>query len=223
MGQENRPLVPQLKNKFITFIIIFLISLNLTITILLLNVTIITLLNSTYSNQVEKVTGFKITEKDKLSIAINLKRIVLKNKNSYFLLENGNNAFTDIELTHLKDIANILFFLRIVLLISLLFSILLLSVYKKLINKIIIGTMILVFLSGLIIALTFSSSFILFHIISFNNNFWILNPETHLLINIFPESFFLRIFILLIITSIIELVSMFTLLATTTKTVKVGL
>ncbi len=42
-----------------------------------------------------------------------------------------------------------------------------------------------------VIASDFSRYFIVFHHIFFNNDLWILNPETDLLINIVPEPFFL--------------------------------
>ena len=43
---------------------------------------------------------------------------------------------------------------------------------------------------GLLIASDFSRYFIVFHHIFFNNDLWILNPATDLLINIVPEPFF---------------------------------
>lgn len=42
----------------------------------------------------------------------------------------------------------------------------------------------------LIISTDFSKYFVLFHKIFFNNDLWILNPETDMLINIVPEPFF---------------------------------
>jgi len=87
--------------------------------------------------------------------------------------------------------------------------VILLSIYffkkKKSIAKFFLYGCLIVIIFGLIVAFTFDKSFILFHIISFNNDLWLLNPEADLLINIFPESFFLNNFILVIGLSIIEL------------------
>ena len=42
-----------------------------------------------------------------------------------------------------------------------------------------------------IIATDFNQYFIIFHHIFFNNDLWMLNPDTDLLINIVPEPFFM--------------------------------
>ena len=42
-----------------------------------------------------------------------------------------------------------------------------------------------------IIATDFNKYFIIFHHIFFNNDLWMLNPDTDLLINIVPEPFFM--------------------------------
>ena len=49
---------------------------------------------------------------------------------------------------------------------------------------------ILAVLAG-IISTDFSKYFVMFHHIFFNNDLWILNPETDMLINIVPEGFFM--------------------------------
>lgn len=45
--------------------------------------------------------------------------------------------------------------------------------------------------AGLVIALSFQRSFILFHRMFFDNDLWLLNPETDLMIQMMPESFFI--------------------------------
>lgn len=45
-------------------------------------------------------------------------------------------------------------------------------------------------LAGIIVASDFNKYFTIFHEIFFDNDLWILNPETDLLINIVPEQFF---------------------------------
>jgi integral membrane protein (TIGR01906 family) len=194
-----------MNNKLKKVFILLLISINLTITVLLFNVNAISILVSTYRRQVEKVVRFDLTLKDELTIANYLKVLIISGKESYSILENGTSAFTDIEITHLKDIVHILYILRIILLISMILSIILLIKYKKQIFNIAIISIILITFIGLVIYLFFDNTFIIFHLISFKNTFWILNPKIHLLINIFPEEFFINKFVQLIILSITEL------------------
>lgn len=63
----------------------------------------------------------------------------------------------------------------------------------------------IIFLSLLIIfaLISFDTLFLYFHKIFFTNDLWILNPETDLLINIFPQQFFINFTQKLIINSYI--------------------
>lgn len=45
---------------------------------------------------------------------------------------------------------------------------------------------------GLITAVAFDQLFVWFHVVSFPNDFWILDPSQHYLINLFPQEFFLH-------------------------------
>ena len=45
-------------------------------------------------------------------------------------------------------------------------------------------------LSAALISLDFNQSFTLFHLLSFSNDLWLLDPATELLINLLPEAFF---------------------------------
>lgn len=82
-----------------------------------------------------------------------------------------------------------------IILCTILLLVLLKADWKKLLPKtILIGSGIffaVLALLGLIISTDFTKYFILFHHIFFNNDLWILNPETDLLINIVPEPFFM--------------------------------
>ena len=55
---------------------------------------------------------------------------------------------------------------------------------------------IIAFLTGFI-AMNFNKSFTIFHELFFNNDLWILNPDTDLLINIVPLGFFMDISVLI--------------------------
>ena len=67
----------------------------------------------------------------------------------------------------------------------------------------------------ILIALSFRWIFYFFHIISFNNNLWILDPRTDYLIKIFEEGFFMDaaifIGILTLVSSIIIFLSVNTI------------
>ncbi|MDR1704380.1 MAG: TIGR01906 family membrane protein [Clostridiales bacterium] len=52
------------------------------------------------------------------------------------------------------------------------------------------GTLALLAALGIIIALNFQRAFTIFHEIFFNNDLWLLNPRTDLLINMLPNQFF---------------------------------
>jgi integral membrane protein (TIGR01906 family) len=53
------------------------------------------------------------------------------------------------------------------------------------------------------VALTFSTSFVKFHLIFFKTDTWMLDPATDNLIRMFPEQFFMAIFIKIILASVV--------------------
>lgn len=184
-------------------------TLSLTVFFLTNNVSIIALSKSTYLKQVEKLNFNQFSKEDKKLIANYLWRTInFGGSNNTKGSRDGSYYFSSKEIAHLKDVSKIFKIVRIVCLASLI-VVILLSIYffkkKKNIAKFFLYGGLLVIIFGLIVAITFDKSFLLFHIISFNNDLWLLNPETDLLINIFPEKFFLNNFILVIVLSIIEL------------------
>lgn len=186
-----------------------LMTLSLVVFFLTNNVSIIAITKSVYSKQVESLREEQLTNNDKEIITDYLWRTINFGVSENTKVgENISNFFSSKEILHLKDVSKIFKIVRIVCLVSLILVILL-SIYffkkKKSIAKFFLYGCLIVIIFGLIVAFTFDKSFILFHIISFNNDLWLLNPETDLLINIFPESFFLNNFILVIGLSIIEL------------------
>ena len=48
----------------------------------------------------------------------------------------------------------------------------------------------MIWVLGLVISTDFTKYFIVFHKIFFNNDLWVLDPRTDMLINIVPEGFF---------------------------------
>lgn len=61
-----------------------------------------------------------------------------------------------------------------------------------------ITAVVLPLLVGLLIAIDFDKSFILFHKLFFNNDYWIFDPVTDPVINILPSAFFLHCALLII-------------------------
>jgi integral membrane protein (TIGR01906 family) len=57
---------------------------------------------------------------------------------------------------------------------------------------------------GVVLALGFPVFFTLFHRISFNNDYWILNPSEHFLVVLFPYRFWIESTILLAVVTVTE-------------------
>ena len=53
------------------------------------------------------------------------------------------------------------------------------------------GTLVLVIVIGIATAISFDEVFLRFHLVSFANDLWLLDPRTHYLIQMFPQNFFL--------------------------------
>lgn len=113
------------------------------------------------------------------------------------------------EIAHMEDVQNLfiggLWIRRIGILFTAIYAVILKfwsnknSERKNLLKTLLPGSLCLgvgiffiatLFLAG-IIATDFSKYFIVFHHIFFNNDLWLLNPATDMLINIVPEPFFM--------------------------------
>jgi len=128
------------------------------------------------------------------------------------------NLYSEKELLHLKDVRDIIDMFRTILIVS---AVLLLSsgallLYQKRYVELLTGLKIgcvLTFTGISIIVLwslvDFDSLFYLFHIVSFSNNLWLLDPQKDYLIMMFPEGFFNDAAISLVITIMMEAVIIF--------------
>lgn len=113
--------------------------------------------------------------------------------------ELNSNYFSDKEISHLKDVRNLIWMSLVILII--LTIILLISISNK---EIFLGSLFSIILT-ILLALTllsFSTSFVYFHQILFTNNNWLL-PANSTLIQTLPESFFEKAFIKILITNFI--------------------
>jgi len=110
--------------------------------------------------------------------------------------------FNEREIAHMEDVQGLFLAaiaIRRICLILLIAALLLLAVLKADIKRVLprmisIGTLLFFgFLAVLaaIISRDFSRYFVIFHMIFFNNDLWLLDPRTDLLINIVPEPFFM--------------------------------
>jgi integral membrane protein (TIGR01906 family) len=103
------------------------------------------------------------------------------------------------ELTHLDDVAGITKLFQILLLVSAVAGLavgLLLYARRELnvlLNACISGSAITITLTGCLVIwslIDFNSLFYLFHIVSFSNELWLLDPSRDYLIMMFPQGFF---------------------------------
>ena len=136
--------------------------------------------------------------------------------------------FNEKEVLHMKDVKNIiqktiyLFYLSAITTLLISFYLLCKKQYKKIISSLknsSIIAIILLSLLAVILLVSFNNAFIYFHKILFTNNLWLLDPKKDLLINLFPQQFFIDFMKKLIMNSF--MVSVIILLSTAlTKSLK---
>ena len=146
--------------------------------------------------------------------SLNLDKIKEINFNikTYFFDKNellDVDIYSDKEILHMKDvkhIMNLIFNLGKILSIVFCVLIFLLHSYFEVhLNKVIFYSVILfssiLILLGVSFLLFFQEIFIIFHKIAFNNDLWILNPNTDYLLMMFPEDFFRDVAVLILLSS----------------------
>ncbi len=146
--------------------------------------------------------------------SLNLDKIKEINFNikTYFFDENellDVDIYSNKEILHMKDvkhIMNLIFNLGKILSIVFCVLIFLLHSYFEVhLNKVIFYSVILfssiLILLGVSFLLFFQEIFIIFHKIAFNNDLWILNPNTDYLLMMFPEDFFRDVAVLILLSS----------------------
>jgi len=101
--------------------------------------------------------------------------------------------FNEKEITHLKDVYNLLLISKILFVLTLLLLIILLT-KNYLLKPSIYSFIFSLLLITLLLIIDFNIIFLKFHQLVFFNNFWILDPAKDLLINLFPKHFFIASF-----------------------------
>jgi len=116
----------------------------------------------------------------------------------------GQNFFTDLEIRHMIDVRvlydrlfivrNVAFFLLVALILGLiLMKDKPLYVLSKCSREVVAGFLVITVISTGVIAIDFDRSWTIFHLIFFDNDYWLLTPFVDLMINMVPLHFFLNI------------------------------
>lgn len=111
-----------------------------------------------------------------------------------------NDNFNEREKLHLEDVknlinkANILFYILLIMFIISIIYFIYTKDFKAIRFNLIAGGCLTLLFILILVLFDFSDLFLKFHYLIFNNNLWMLNPETDLLINIFTENFFFKFF-----------------------------
>lgn len=156
------------------------------------------------NNNIDEITGKSI---DELSVIISNLISVMKSESKRDVI---SDDFSEKEVIHMLDIRDIYRNIKIIKYISIIafiginFIFLLYDkkeLYLKFINKGILMFYILLFILSVLAYIDFNKYFILFHEIVFTNDYWILDPNKDLLIQIFPEDFFIKRFVLIVVIS----------------------
>ena len=187
----------------------FLISLSIILFILLYSIDFMAKDISYYNNfhneyKIDKESGLS---KEWIENASNSLVEFIKNGDKEVLKHHFNKK----EISHMEDVYK-LFKLDRVVYTSLFIITLVVFLYKiikhdfilfKYIRKYILITYITVISFLGICSLFFSESFIYFHKLFFNNDLWLLDYETDLMIRILPEEFFFMLFLNVLVLSTI--------------------
>ncbi len=119
--------------------------------------------------------------------------------------------YNEKELTHLVDVRGIVSFFQLIQIISAaLFILLGIAVYfgmgiRRILKGLQIGSIITAAFTTILIIwalIDFDSLFYLFHIVSFSNNLWLLDPAVDYLIMLVPEGFFNDAALFMILTTL---------------------
>ncbi len=140
-------------------------------------------------------------------------------------------VYSQKELVHLDDVRGIISFFK-TLQISAILAFLAAGATvfavlgaRRLLRGIFVGAAATVFVMGLLVAwalIDFNSLFYLFHIVSFSNELWLLDPSKDYLIMMFTESFFYDAAIMVIATIIAEAIILGLVMLLIEKTMLAG-
>tara|TARA_B110000116_G_C16589367_1_gene469859 strand:+ start:105 stop:785 length:681 start_codon:yes stop_codon:yes gene_type:complete len=168
---------------------------------------------------IDKYTGI---EMDQLYLAADQIRDYFNNDEEYIVIEINMygeripNLYNNREILHMKDVKGLLNMVKYVQIVSFLiltgYSVVALFLYSdrkvfKLLKDLSSGaifSLMVIFLIGVLSVFGFDKLFLYFHLISFTNDLWLLDPRYDYLIMMFPQGFFFDSTMLIAIFTILE-------------------
>jgi len=168
---------------------------------------------------IDKYTGIDM---DQLYLAGDQIRDYFNNDEEYIVIEIDMygeripNLYNNREILHMKDVKDLLKVVKYMQIVSLLiltfYSIVAISTYSnrkviKLLKDLSLGgifTLGLILLIGISFVFGFNKLFLYFHLISFSNDLWLLDPRYDYLIMMFPQGFFFDSTMFIAILTILE-------------------
>lgn len=177
---------------FISIILVIAISLfTLSLGIELYSFSLKEYMNNYEENNLAEITNKTFEEYENIS-----KDIIKYLKGADIGLMEGH--FNQREVLHMKDVQDLFKLNRIIKCLSLVLIIILIFIIRNDYNTLTLTIKALninyIFLALLVLAtkIDFGKYFTYFHLIFFNNDLWLLDPKTDLLIQMMPEIFFLK-------------------------------
>jgi integral membrane protein (TIGR01906 family) len=136
----------------------------------------------------------QLSSSERLQLGSHLQQALFNKSSIQFYTSNNSALFNSKEIVHMKDVAELLELAFFWMLFSALLLILGIKtsapITLSLCRKAGLGSIGILLLSGLTLSLFFSPLFHVFHVFSFKNDFWLLDPKTDFLIRLFPIGFF---------------------------------
>ncbi len=210
--------------KTIVYIIALILSLSTIFFIFVSSIEIATLNRPIFSYHFDKsdiMSDTKMSHDDLMRSADKLIRYIKDKDDDLDItaLVDGESreVFNEREKLHMIDVKNLYLAVRLVKRIALFLMLAILVLLRKneIYGAVIKATLyvipaisVLIVVLGGMFALDFNTNFVKFHLLFFDNDLWILNPNTDLLINMVPEAYFYGV-IMLIVGLVISLIALF--------------
>ena len=160
-----------------------------------------------YMDSYEKNDVFEVTNKSYEELEKISKEIigVLKGNSD---VSDLNPYFSSKEISHMRDVQNLFSFAKILKFISAVSGLIIIFSYLRKDKSKIMGkwlgiglsfNYLLLIIIAILVKTNFNKYFIIFHELFFNNELWLLDPNTDLLIQIMPEAFFIDIITIILL------------------------
>ncbi len=210
--------------KVLTYLLAVVLAVSTIFFIFVSSIEIATLNRPIFSyhfNKSDIMSDTKMSHDDLMRSADKLIRYI-KNKDDDLEIEavvdgETREVFNEREKLHMVDVKNLYLAVRFIKRIALFLMLAILVLLRKneIYGAVIKATLyvipaisVLIVILGGMFALDFNTNFVKFHLLFFDNDLWILNPNTDILINIVPEAYFYGV-IMLIVALVITLIALF--------------